>query len=48
MNLAYIHNSHLGNKHAILMSFSKYNFTHLTSIDSNMLISFQKLLLKMI
>jgi len=27
MKLAYIHDSHLGNKHAILMSFSKHNFT---------------------
>jgi len=34
MKLAYIHDSHLGNKHVILMSFSKHSFTNLTSIYS--------------
>jgi len=27
MKLAYIHNSHLGNKHDIFMSFSNHDFT---------------------
>jgi len=48
MKLAYIHNSHLGNKHAILMSFQSIISLNLTSIDSNLLRPFQKLLLSMI
>jgi len=37
MKLAYIRSSHLGNKHGILMSCLKYNFTSLNKHRSKLM-----------